>query len=119
MEYIVKKEDWDSFVKEFNRKYKYADGKELDYNNPFIALDETVLKFRSYGIASYNKLVCYELRGDSRAYKVYQPRHKPASQFTQVTTPRFCDNCGFYINDDSLYCWMCGTKVEENWYDKH
>lgn len=116
MEYIVKKEDWDSFIKEFSGKYIWNGGEELKDYNPFRKTDEIYISDTGEtGGLKYD----YPEDDHDDGYIQYNPSHKPVSQFTQVTTPRFCGSCGFYINDDSLYCRMCGTKVEENWYDKH
>jgi len=111
----VKAEDWDSFVDEFKDRYVWHSGDRLeDYKPPFksnydiIGIDDEevdgVLGFTLY----------YE------DYQTYIPKSKPALVIITHTTPsRFCDNCGLYINDNSLYCRMCGTKLKENWYDKN
>jgi len=111
----VKVEDWDSFVDEFKDRYVWHSGNELDAYQPFSYGDTIIVN----DDGEEGRLRWEDMRPSYRDYGNYVPTHKLTPIIMHTTPSRFCDNCGLYINDNSLYCRMCGTKLKENWYDKN
>jgi len=104
----VKVEDWDSFVDEFKDRYVWHSGNELDAYQPFSYGDTIIVN----DDGEEGRLRWDDMRASYRDYHDYIPQHVPTSPITHTTPSRFCNNCGLYINDDSLYCRMVWNKIK-------